>query len=51
MTDPIKEDEVKMLCEAFFMFDTDNSGSITKDEIENVFEKLGAPNVDAESKF
>jgi len=33
------------------MFDVDNSGTITKDEIENVFEKLGAPNIDAECKL
>ena len=35
---------------AFFTFDIDRSGSITRDEIECIFDRIGAPNIDAESK-
>lgn len=40
MSDVLSDDELKVFCDAFFVFDEDKSGSISRDEVEAAFEKM-----------
>ena len=40
MSDVLSNDELKVFTDAFFVFDEDKSGSITRDEVETAFEKM-----------
>ena len=40
MSDVLSDDELKVFTDAFFVFDEDRSGSITRDEVEAAFEKM-----------
>lgn len=40
MSDVLSDDELKVFTDAFFVFDEDKSGSITRDEVEAAFEKM-----------